>query len=168
MRIWMLFAVLGLGCALPATIPAPTRFHVPDNVPRDHFEKVIIAAVLHRPEIEAPRRTVIATEAEGVNSVQFSERLRQRRIDRETWDVFDVSPGAVTAGNRVGTHLLTVVIHYSDNEFWVEITAAEDLNYSGARIHPNALAWKATLETRIRGYFGEYSAFLSGNHPAAP
>ncbi len=124
-------------------IPEPHKHATPPGITLPEVKKTILTAL----------STLTPQKPSGVI---FDEILNFEGISH-TWVLEKVESGKIRATTRQkGRHYLTANIHYTQQEWWIEIAEAKNIDYDGERIHKNALIWLGYLEGRIQQYFDAY------------
>lgn len=85
-------------------------------------------------------------------------RYQSAAIPRFVWFPESVGAGIIYAGYQYSTLYLRAAIHYDSQTVTTRIVDSKNLHQSADRIHPTALVWMDTLETRIRRALGRAAA----------
>ena len=133
--------VVLLGCN---TVPVAARppINVPPGLTQAEVEWAIMQSVFGV-QPDAP----VCADSYGDPSSAQPEDVQVRRSE---WVLEGRKPGVITASVSPRSHYLRVDIVYDAHTVEVVIADANNMKYSGSRIHGKAIQWIGNLENMIR------------------
>jgi hypothetical protein len=130
-----------IGCK---TIPVTAR--PPISVPQGLTEAKVESTIMQSVFGVQPKASARA-DSYGAPSSAQPEFVRVRRSE---WAFEGREPGVITASVSPRSHYLRVDIVYDAHTVEVVIVDADNMKYSGSRIHGKAIQWIGNLEKIIR------------------
>ena len=130
-----------IGCN---TVPITERPPIiaPPGLTADQVERAIMYAMFGARPGPYP-----AAEPPAVSASADPSYLKIRRSE---WDFEGSQPGVIIGSVSPRTHYLRVRIEYNAHRVGVTIDGANNMSYSGTRIHGKANQWIGNLERTIR------------------
>ncbi len=143
----VLFVALLVGCST-VTIPNPVANRVPNGVPFQNVQPIILST------IEGAKKT------DSHNATSTLERFMNSLADTleasSEWSVEAIQPNGIRAVTHRNAQSVVISIRYSKTRWWIKILDGGNVRYDGHHIHEKALLWVHTLETRIHRAFEIY------------
>ncbi|MDR3409913.1 MAG: hypothetical protein P4L87_03045 [Formivibrio sp.] len=85
----------------------------------------------------------------GVSSHKLETAICDGIGKTRGWVIETKKPGAVVAGLHSQQHYLQVTYEYTSSKVSSKITASENLNQEGDKIHKRAIGWQQRLDTSV-------------------